>query len=102
MRMFNEVVASDHAWLRMSRFHLELVFPGRKITKGDIIGVCKRIPGVLESFQHIGIFHLVDQGIVLDVEPDTETYSVYISVARSSVRLRQWCSVRFPVCSAGR
>ena len=56
-----------------ARFHLELVFPGRKITEGDIVGVCKRIPGVLKSFQHIGIFHLVDQGIVLDVEPDTET-----------------------------
>ena len=54
-------------------FYHEMIITGRHITEGYAIGVCHRIPCIFQSFQHIGIFHLVDQGIVLDVEPDTET-----------------------------
>ena len=45
-------------------FYHEMIITGRHITEGYAIGVCHRIPCIFQSFQHIGILHLVDQCIV--------------------------------------
>ena len=45
-------------------FYHEVIITGRHIAEGNVIGIRHRIPCIFQSFQHIGILHLIDQCIV--------------------------------------
>ena len=55
-----------------SRFDEEFIFSRGNVAESDIVTFIDGVPRVFESFQHINILYLIDERIVLDVEPHSE------------------------------